>query len=230
MQSAPDKLAVSVSEAGFVIDKPARIVNRAIDQGEIDAKTSAATTKVVQAAGKAKATPRRQVRVRIVGRAELRYLMVLAAGLDKDLTPAGRRRIYQGIKQLPANEHRLRWGSTWLELDAVDAALSDRLARLETLKRAVDSAGRDEPVLRGTEVPVYPVAALARGETIEEILEDYPGLSREQVEVAIDYASAYPKPGRPYPERSFKRMLADLADSGGLDADPEEPATPDMFR
>ena len=42
------------------------------------------------------------------------------------------------------------------------------------------------------------------------MIGDYPGLAREQVEAAAEYARAYPKRGRPYPRRSLKRMLAEL--------------------
>ncbi|WP_260686045.1 DUF433 domain-containing protein [Rhizobium laguerreae] len=61
------------------------------------------------------------------------------------------------------------------------------------------------------------VAALARGQTVAEIVEDFPSLSREQVEAAIEYAKAYPKRGRPYPSRSLKRSLAELAELGAFD-------------
>jgi len=69
----------------------------------------------------------------------------------------------------------------------------------------VETPASGEPVIRDTTVPVHVVASLAKGETIEEILEDYPSLTRAQVENAIEYAKAYPKKGRPYPARSFKR-------------------------
>ena len=37
-----------------------------------------------------------------------------------------------------------------------------------------------------------------------------PELLRAQVEAAIEYAKIYPKKGRPYPARSFKRMAGDI--------------------
>jgi len=46
------------------------------------------------------------------------------------------------------------------------------------------------------------------------VLEDYPSLSREHVEIAGAYAEAYPKTGRPYPRASVKRALL----SAGLEA------------
>ena len=52
------------------------------------------------------------------------------------------------------------------------------------------------PVIRGTRVPVYDVAAsVEKGFPIEEILDDYPSLTREQVELAAHYAKLVP-PGK----------------------------------
>ena len=63
-----------------------------------------------------------------------------------------------------------------------------------------------------------------------EILEDYPGLTTDQVEAAIEYAKVYPKPGRPLPARSFKRMLSDMAKSGVWDVENgDEPITPRLL-
>lgn len=54
------------------------------------------------------------------------------------------------------------------------------------------------PVIRGTRVPVYDVAAsLTAGESPDEILAGYPSLKREHVELAAIYASAEPPRGRP---------------------------------
>jgi uncharacterized protein (DUF433 family) len=92
----------------------------------------------------------------------------------------------------------------------LDRTIEDRLGRLMALRSQVEVPASGEPVIRGTTVPVYVVASLAKGETIEEILEDYPSLNRAQIENAIEYAKAYPKKGRPYPARSFKRMVADM--------------------
>jgi uncharacterized protein (DUF433 family) len=76
------------------------------------------------------------------------------------------------------------------------------------------------PVIRDTEVSPYTIAALARGETMAEIIGDYPQLSVEQIDAAIGYAQRYPRPGQPLPSRSFKRMLADMAQAGVWDVEP----------
>jgi uncharacterized protein (DUF433 family) len=54
------------------------------------------------------------------------------------------------------------------------------------------------PVIRGTRVPVYNVAAsVASGIPMERILSAYPGLKRRQVELAALYVDANPQRGRP---------------------------------
>jgi uncharacterized protein (DUF433 family) len=59
------------------------------------------------------------------------------------------------------------------------------------------------PVIKGTRVPVYDVAAsVAAGIPMEDILSSYPSLKREQVELAALYAEAPPPreaPGRRAP-------------------------------
>jgi uncharacterized protein (DUF433 family) len=54
------------------------------------------------------------------------------------------------------------------------------------------------PVIKGTRVPVYDVAAsVEKGTAIPEILDAFPSLSHEQVELAAFYAKAIPPRGRP---------------------------------
>ena len=64
------------------------------------------------------------------------------------------------------------------------------------------------PLLKGTQVEAYRIAALLAGElTIDEVLADYPSLSREHVETARVSSEAHPNDGRPYPRTSVKRAL-----------------------
>ena len=93
---------------------------------------------------------------------------------------------------------------------------NERLKRLEQVKALVDESA-SEPVLRGAGVPVHVVSALARGQSTIEIVEDYPILTIQQVEAAVEYAKVYPRTGRPLPTRSLKRMLGDLATAGVWD-------------
>ena len=76
--------------------------------------------------------------------------------------------------------------------------------RLQRLNAARDQVSMDDrilsgtPVIGGTRVPVYDVAAsVAAGYPIERILSAYPSLNREQVELAALFAEANPQRGRP---------------------------------
>lgn len=47
-----------------------------------------------------------------------------------------------------------------------------------------------KPVVRGTRITVQTVLEfLAAGDSIEDVLEEYPGLKREDVHACLDYAS-----------------------------------------
>jgi len=113
-------------------------------------------------------------------------------------------------------------GEIVLDLAKVDADLDSGLRRLDDVRRGVEAGEeRGEPFIKGSKIPVYLVAALAREQSAAEIVEDFPSLSRDQVEAAIEYAKAYPKRGRPYPARSLKRALTELADLGAFDEEIE---------
>jgi uncharacterized protein (DUF433 family) len=76
--------------------------------------------------------------------------------------------------------------------------------RLQLLNAARDQVSTDDgilggiPVISGTRVPVYDVAAsVAAGFPIDRILSAYPSLNRDQVELAAVFAEANPQRGRP---------------------------------
>jgi uncharacterized protein (DUF433 family) len=198
-------VALTLTEAGYVLNRSSVSLNKAVDNGVIRAR-------------------RRRVgggMQRLLGPAEMRFLMV-ASRLEKDLTPAGQKRLYEAIRQLSADAHRIAIGELELDLGRIDEDLESRLNRLQSLRRWVESGdARPEPLIKGTSIPVHMVASLARSQSVAEIVEDFPSLSPEQVEAAIEYAKAYPKRGRPYPARSLKRTLAELADFGSFDGDAE---------
>lgn len=194
--------ALTLTEAGYVLNRSASALNKAVDTGVIRARQRRVGSAVQ----------------RLLGPAEMRFLLV-ADRLEKDLTPAGRRRLYEAIRQLSADAHRVTLGELVLDLGKVDADLSGRLRRLEELRRWVNAEDGGDPLIKGTTIPVHMVAALARMQTVAEIVADFPSLTAEQVESAIEYAKAYPKRGRPYPARSLKRTLAELADPGAFGED-----------
>jgi uncharacterized protein (DUF433 family) len=79
--------------------------------------------------------------------------------------------------------------------------VEDGLARLQAAREMVMSDAEilsGTPVVKGTRVPVYHVAAsVAAGVPVERILLAYPSLTAEQVELACLYAEANPLRGRP---------------------------------
>jgi uncharacterized protein (DUF433 family) len=45
--------------------------------------------------------------------------------------------------------------------------------------------------IRGTRIPVHQIVRmLANGDTIEDLLEEYPTLKREDIQAALDYAAS----------------------------------------
>jgi uncharacterized protein (DUF433 family) len=78
---------------------------------------------------------------------------------------------------------------------------AERLARLLQAREAVEVSPEvlsGTPVIRGTRVPVYDVAAsAAAGVPQERILAAYPSLDADKIELASIYAQATPPRGRP---------------------------------
>ena len=63
-----------------------------------------------------------------------------------------------------------------------------------------------EPVFKGTRISVAHVGALAsRGRPLQEILEDYPRLSEDDVRLAEIVFKMGPRPGRPRKPLKLKR-------------------------
>jgi uncharacterized protein (DUF433 family) len=76
----------------------------------------------------------------------------------------------------------------------------DAMRRLYEAEGAVQSRPdvmQGEPCVRGTRIPVYVVAAIARAKGRNEAIATYPSLSLAQVELAELFAQAHPRRGRP---------------------------------
>jgi uncharacterized protein (DUF433 family) len=85
-----------------------------------------------------------------------------------------------------------------------DRFIADTITEHDKLARAREIVIEDPkilsgtPVIKGSRVPVYDIAAsAAKGLTPTEIQEDYPSLDKERIELAILYAKAMPQRGRP---------------------------------
>lgn len=79
--------------------------------------------------------------------------------------------------------------------------VDERMVRLNAARAQVVEDNEilsGTPVIKGTRIPVYDVAAsVAAGIPMERILSSYPSLNREQVELAALFAEANPQRGRP---------------------------------
>ena len=195
-------VSLTLNEAGYVVGQSSTAINRAVDRGIIKAK--------LQRRGKSQ--------LRKIGASELRFLAI-AGEVGKDLTPAARRKVYEAMRRLPPDLHLLSVGIMEFKLAEIDQRIAKRLQQLQTVKALVEERPDTDPVIRGTNVSAYVIAALAHGETIAEIINDYPGLTSAQIEAATESAKVYPKPGRPLPTRSFKKALGDMAESGVWDVE-----------
>ena len=206
----PAAISLTLNEAGYVVEQSSTAINRAVDRGLIRAKLQ----------------QRGNNRLRKIGPAELRFLAI-AGAVEKDLTPAARRKVYEAMRRLPPDTHRLAIGMMEFKLTAIDQRIAERLQRLGAVKALVEERAGSDPVLRGTTVSVYAIAALARGQSISEILTDFPSLTGEQIHAAVEYAKVYPKTGRPLPTRRLWSMRGDAAETGVWDVENDpEPITP----
>lgn len=139
------------------------------------------------------------------------YYFVVVNKLDFDLRAGDRRDLHDAIVK------NLRTHGRW-KVDCNRLVLDGRiLVRIETGHVYRKLAGRlrlyvrgrdrlssrpdilsGEPVFEGTRIPVRHVGILVRkGVPVEDILEDYPALTADDVEFAHMFAAIRREPGRP---------------------------------
>ena len=139
---------------------------------------------------------------RLLSWEQLVYLRLEAEGLGL-LPVAERRKIAKqieadaGIDVVSVSE-----GSALLiQVKTVRKELDEKLRKLERAESVIiedPETMRGTPVYRGTRIPVGLIAdMLNQGASIDEILEGYPALDRERVELAPLYVRAFPRRGRP---------------------------------
>ena len=77
-------------------------------------------------------------------------------------------------------------------------SVSERLHEARSLVVEDPEILSGTPVIRGTRIPIYDVAALVeQGTPVAELLEIYPRLDEGTIELASVYAKAVPEKGRP---------------------------------
>jgi len=137
------------------------------------------------------------------------YLRLEAEGV-RLLPIAARRAIAKKIESSPEIDTViLTEGSALIiQVKSVRLELDKNLKRLQRAEKMIVSDPeimRGTPVYRGTRIPVELIAdMLIQGAKPEEILEGYPALDTERIELAPLYVQAFPRRGRP-PSRPWAK-------------------------
>jgi uncharacterized protein (DUF433 family) len=139
---------------------------------------------------------------RLLTKEQLIYLQLEAHGLR--LLPVGARRaIAQSLERSQKTETLpvANGAALVIEVGTARRRVESQLKQLARIGKMVVSDPeimRGTPVFKGTRIPVDLVAAmLAQGATAGEILEGYPALTKNQIEIAPLYMRAFPHRGRP---------------------------------
>jgi uncharacterized protein (DUF433 family) len=139
---------------------------------------------------------------RMLSREQVLYLRLEAEGV-RLLPIAARRAIAKKIESSPEIDTViLTEGSALIiQVKSVRLELDQDLKRLERAENMIVSDPeimRGTPVYRGTRIPVELIAEmLSQGANVEEILDGYPALDSEKVDLAPLYVQAFPRRGRP---------------------------------
>ena len=139
---------------------------------------------------------------RLLSEEQLIYLRLEAEGV-RLLPLTTRRRIAKTVEASPNIDAVLlsEGNAVVVQAKVARREVKQEIARLRRAEQIVTSdpdTMQGTPVYRGTRIPVDLVAdMLAQGASVEEILEGYPALDRDKVELAPLYVSAFPHRGRP---------------------------------
>lgn len=154
---------------------------------------------------------------RLLSRSQAVYLRMEAKGL-RSLPVAARRRVARAVERDPGIDSMFISEGSVIVVQCksarkeVDSGLR-RLAAATRMAQSDPEIMRGAPVYRGTRIPVHAIAdMLSQGATVAEILEGYPALTREKVELAPMYAQAFPLRGRPATHAWTKRPPRRLSD------------------
>jgi uncharacterized protein (DUF433 family) len=130
--------------------------------------------------------------------------------------PRLRRSVSFALAALSKEDWTVRHEFLTVDLAPFVRRAAERFARLIAARKLIESSPdilRGMPVIRGTRVPVYDVAAsVSAGIPIEEILVDYPSLDPERIELAAIYAEANPPRGRPRAREEFPKGAVIMSD------------------
>jgi uncharacterized protein (DUF433 family) len=171
------------TEAAAIIDLPVRFVQKAIDEGPLDGS--------------------RRRGGRALDLDDLVFLYTVGH-LDSDLvrvTASAKKQLRKKVGQSLRTGAELDIGGCVFQLKSASRTIRRRLSELKRAKRKVVSDPEIRggiPVIKGTRIGVYEIAAMLAHETNEaEFLDDFPTLTAEDLVLSKIYTAAYPRRGRP---------------------------------
>jgi uncharacterized protein (DUF433 family) len=138
----------------------------------------------------------------MLSREQVLYLRLEAEGVRLLPIPT-RRAIAKKIESAPEIDFVCLMEGSALVIEVKTARLEldqdiKKLERIENMIVSDPEVMRGTPVYRGTRIPVELIAdMLSQGANPEEILEGYPALNKEKIELAPLYVRAFPHRGRP---------------------------------
>ncbi len=178
---------LSPREAAFATGLSQKTINQAIDRAEVG------TAPARSLAG----------RERVLEFPDLLYLR-LRNDVGRLLSTEGKRKLRQQLGHSVRGREKpgvVSIGMVDVQVEPEVRALEEKLVQIEEARTFVvtdPEVRAGEPVVRGTRIPVHALADLARqGANHDELLEDYPALTRESLDAALLYARMYPRRGRP---------------------------------
>jgi uncharacterized protein (DUF433 family) len=172
---------LSANEAAFVTGVPLKQVHRIVDagllRGVVENREGA---RVILGNG-------------LVG-------LKLAHETAELFSPEGRRRMVRRLLERPEAK-TVEENAVTVDLRPMAAAIRRGLSTLEKAKKTVaidEGVLGGTPCFKGTRIPVHDIAVMiANGEQKYDVLAAYPELTANQIDLAVIYAEAYPRRGRP---------------------------------
>ncbi len=118
------------------------------------------------------------------------------------------------LRDEPEHARLLRFESGCVILslgEPVSAAMAGLNKLNDAFRRIIEDSDvrGGTPVVRGTRISVYEVADAFATDGLETTLEDFPTLSREEVEASALYAKAHPRIGRPRVGSKLRRLVSE---------------------
>ena len=191
---------LTINEAAELSGVSQRSIEKAAEEGIVTKKTLKGSLRPIEAA---------HVPVQIVVYASV---MKRVQGISMDIKTKKRlfRRIKEFGEELGAFEH-----VPGLTL-SVDTLAGDEWSKARLYVKARDAYLESrkevfggEPVIKGTRITCRSVLGkLQGGETINDLIADYPGIPRKAFEAAVTYAKTHPRRGRPSTGKSWRQQTA----------------------